>query len=78
MDKKFERKTEQKHPTNPTGNRNIETNKVDIDEKTIKDQQNKKYFKRLRHLNFLLQICEKLSVLQDSEINCIEFRVLFF
>ena len=33
MDKKFERKTEQKHPTNPTGNRNIETNKVDIDEK---------------------------------------------
>ena len=42
MAKKFERKTEQKTPTNPTGNRNIETNKVDIDKKTIKKQQNKK------------------------------------
>ena len=38
MDKKFERKTEQTTPTNPTGNRNVETNKVDIDEKTIKKQ----------------------------------------
>ncbi|WP_339700298.1 hypothetical protein [uncultured Marixanthomonas sp.] len=42
MAKKFERKEEQKNPTNPTGNTNQETNKVDIDEKTIKDQQNKK------------------------------------
>lgn len=42
IDKKFERKTEQKNPTNLTGNRNIPTNKVDIDEKTIKKQQNKK------------------------------------
>ncbi|WP_416443632.1 hypothetical protein ACH3O9_01385 [Leeuwenhoekiella sp. A16] len=42
MDKKFERKTEQTTPTNPTGNRNVETNKVDIDEKTIKKQENKK------------------------------------
>jgi len=41
MDKKFERKVDQKNPTNPTGNRNEATNKVDIDEKTIKDQQNK-------------------------------------
>ncbi|MCL6219794.1 hypothetical protein [Zunongwangia pacifica] len=36
------RKTEQKNPTNPTGNRNEPTNKVDIDESTVKDQQNKK------------------------------------
>ncbi|MEH6406565.1 MAG: hypothetical protein V7767_04725 [Leeuwenhoekiella sp.] len=42
MDKKFERKTEQTTPTNPTGNRNIKKNEVDIDEKTIKKQQNKK------------------------------------
>ncbi|SDR66436.1 hypothetical protein SAMN04487764_0062 [Gillisia sp. Hel1_33_143] len=42
MEKKFERKEEQKNPTNLTGNRNIETNKVDIDDKTIKEQQNKK------------------------------------
>lgn len=42
MKKKFERKTEQKHPTNPTGNINQETNDFDIDEKTIKKQQNKK------------------------------------
>ena len=41
-DKKFERKEEQTNPTNPTGNRNQKTNKVDIDEKTIKKQQNKK------------------------------------
>lgn len=41
MAKKFERKTAQKTPTNPTGDRNVETNKVDIDEKTIKEQQNK-------------------------------------
>ncbi len=42
MEKKFERKKEQKTPTNPTGNRNIKTNDFDIDEKTIKKQQNKK------------------------------------
>ena len=41
-DKKWKRTQEQTNPTNPTGNRNIDTNKFDIDEKTIKDQQNKK------------------------------------
>ncbi|MGJ8592802.1 MAG: hypothetical protein ACSHXF_09655 [Aquaticitalea sp.] len=40
--KKFNTTKEQTNPTNPTGNRNIETNKVDIDKKTIKGQQNKK------------------------------------
>ncbi len=40
--KKFERTVEQKTPSNPTGNRNIETNKVDGDKATIKKQQNKK------------------------------------
>ncbi|MEZ4802097.1 MAG: hypothetical protein R2797_04935 [Gelidibacter sp.] len=40
--KKFERTTEQKNPTNPTGNTNIKTNKFDIDKKTIKNQQSKK------------------------------------
>lgn len=40
--KKFETTVEQKTPTNPTGNRNIETNKVDGDQKTIKKQQTKK------------------------------------
>jgi hypothetical protein len=40
--KKFERKTEQTNPTNLTGNTNQETNKFDIDEQTIKKQQNKK------------------------------------
>ncbi len=42
MERKFERKVEQKTPTNPTGNTNQKTNKFDIDKKTIKDQQNKK------------------------------------
>lgn len=42
MEKKFERKTEQKHPTNPTGNVNQENNKFDLEKKTIKKQQNKK------------------------------------
>ncbi len=42
MEKKFRRKTEQTNPTNPTGNTNQETNKFDIDKKTIKEQQNKK------------------------------------
>lgn len=40
--RKFKRKEKQENPTNPTGNTNIETNKFDIDERTIKDQQNKK------------------------------------
>ncbi len=40
--RKFKRKKEQTNPTNPTGNRNIDTNDFDIDKKTIKDQQNKK------------------------------------
>lgn len=42
MERKFERKVEQKHPTNPTGNTNINTNDFDIDKSTIKKQQNKK------------------------------------
>ncbi|MBC6999557.1 hypothetical protein [Cytophaga sp. FL35] len=41
-DKKLRRKTEQTNPTNPTGNTQVDTNKFDIDEKTIKNQQNKK------------------------------------
>lgn len=41
-DKKRKRNKNQKNPTNPTGKTDKETNKVDIDEKTIKDQQNKK------------------------------------
>ena len=32
----------QKNPTNPTGDTSVETNKFDIDDKTIKKQQNKK------------------------------------
>lgn len=40
--RKFERDVEQENPTNPTGDINANTNKFDIDEKTIKDQQNKK------------------------------------
>ena len=39
--RKFKRKVKQSNPTNPTGNTNIDTNKFDIDEKTIKKQQNK-------------------------------------
>jgi hypothetical protein len=39
--KKFERKQQQTNPTNPKGNVNITTNTFDIDEKTIKNQQNK-------------------------------------
>ena len=39
---KRERKKDQDHPTNSTGNRNIDTNEVDFDDETIKDQQNKK------------------------------------
>ncbi len=41
-DNKKRRKEEQNTPTNPTGKTNEKTNKVDFDEKTIKDQQNKK------------------------------------
>lgn len=40
--KKFKRKVKQTNPTNPTGNTGIDTNSFDIDEKTIKKQQNKK------------------------------------
>ena len=40
--RKFKRKVKQSHPTNPTGNTNIDTNKVDFDKDTIKEQQNKK------------------------------------
>ncbi|WP_186987803.1 hypothetical protein [Constantimarinum furrinae] len=40
--RKFKRKTEQTHPTNPTANTNQNTNDFDIDSKTIKEQQNKK------------------------------------
>ncbi|WP_310992718.1 hypothetical protein [Aequorivita marina] len=42
MDKKYERKKEQKNPTNPTGKTERETNEFDIDKETIKEQQNKK------------------------------------
>ncbi|WP_262493921.1 hypothetical protein [Flavimarina sp. Hel_I_48] len=43
MAKKFERKTEQDNPLSTGGKKNKDqTNKVDIDKKTIKDQQNKK------------------------------------
>ena len=40
--RKFKRKVEQSNPTTPTGNTNVDTNKFDIDKKTIKGQQNKK------------------------------------
>ncbi|MDG5492698.1 hypothetical protein [Psychroserpens sp. SPM9] len=41
--KKFKRKTEQNHPTNPEGiARKTETNTFNIDSETIKKQQNKK------------------------------------
>jgi len=41
MEKKFERKKEQKNPTNPIGKTKRENNEFDIDKKTIKKQQNK-------------------------------------
>jgi len=41
-DNKKKRDKDQTNPTNPTGNTKQPTNKVDIDEKTIKNQQNKK------------------------------------
>ena len=40
--RKFKRKVKQTNPTNPTGKTDQETNKFDIEEKTIKKQQNKK------------------------------------
>jgi hypothetical protein len=40
--RKFKRKVKQSTPTNPTGNTNVDTNKFDIDDRTIKEQQNKK------------------------------------
>ncbi len=39
--RKFKRKVKQNNPTNPTANTNIDTNTYDIDEKTVKKQQNK-------------------------------------
>ncbi|TDN88727.1 hypothetical protein DET49_10849 [Salegentibacter sp. 24] len=39
---KKKRKDKDSDPLNEIGNRDVDTNKVDIDEKTIKDQQNKK------------------------------------
>ena len=41
-DNKRKRDKDQANPTNPTGKTDQQTNEVDIDEKTIKDQQNKK------------------------------------
>tara|TARA_R110002049_G_scaffold3795_5_gene27604 strand:+ start:82722 stop:82865 length:144 start_codon:yes stop_codon:yes gene_type:complete len=40
--KKFERTKEQKNPTNPSIDMDKQKNNFDIDEKTIKKQQNKK------------------------------------
>ncbi|MEJ2113355.1 MAG: hypothetical protein P8X62_06600 [Flavobacteriaceae bacterium] len=40
--KKFKITKKQTNPTNPTGNTNQNTNQFDIDEETIKKQQNKK------------------------------------
>lgn len=42
-DRKLKRKNQDQHnPTNPSGNTNIDTDRFDIDKRTIKDQQNKK------------------------------------
>ena len=41
-DKHRKRKDKDSSPLNEIGNRDKQTNKVDTDEKTIKDQQNKK------------------------------------
>ena len=43
-DKHRKRKDKDSNPLNEIGNRDRQTNKVDTDEKTIKDQQNKKQF----------------------------------
>jgi hypothetical protein len=42
QDNKKTRDKDQKNPTNPTGNTKQPTNDVDIDKKTVKDQQKKK------------------------------------
>ena len=39
--KKFKTTKEQTNPTNPTGNTDQKRNKFDVDETTIKKQQNK-------------------------------------
>jgi len=39
---KKKRKDKDSDPLNEIGNRDVDTNDMDIDEKTIKDQQNKK------------------------------------
>lgn len=39
--RKFKREVTQDNPTKPSGKTDIETNDFDIDEKTIKKQQNK-------------------------------------
>ncbi len=42
-DRKLKKTSQDQHnPTNPTGNTNIDTNKFDIDDRTIKSQQNKR------------------------------------
>ncbi|MDT7827842.1 hypothetical protein RQM65_04095 [Pricia sp. S334] len=40
--RKFKRKTDQDHPTSANIKNTVDTNKFDIDEETIKDQENKK------------------------------------
>lgn len=40
--RKFKRKERQTDPTNPSGKTDINTNEFDIDEKSVKKQQNKK------------------------------------
>ena len=41
-DRRFKRKNEQHNPTNPTANTNIDTNRFKSNERTIREQQNKK------------------------------------
>lgn len=36
--KKFKRKVKQSYPTNPTGDKNIENKKFDIDNDTVKEK----------------------------------------
>lgn len=40
--RKFKRKVEQTHPTNPTGNTDNDNKEFDIDSDTIKEKQDKK------------------------------------
>lgn len=42
MKKRFERKKEQKTPTNPTGNINQEHREYELEKETIKEHQKKK------------------------------------